>query len=299
MAGSVIFVQLLFRSDNMSRWLRFFLIANSIGLLLACSEDPKIQGQAPSPTVDSQGKKAGPAVSEELPSNIQIILMPEQPTSSDCLNAVAQGQSHRAKYQWFVNGNMVDGQTSSKLCNEYFKRDDEVTVRIENDQNGPSAGVIIGNSAPKILDGTSTENQVVRRGDITFTLSADDVDGDEVKFRYQWLINGEEDFFHVDATLPGESYIKGDRIQVKIIPYDAFDEGTAYESTVLTVPNAPPNITSQPPLQFESLEYTYQVEAADPDDTELTYSLEEAPQGMTINEAGLVTWPLTGVSAGT
>jgi RHS repeat-associated protein len=40
--------------------------------------------------------------------------------------------------------------------------------------------------------------------------------------------------------------------------------------------------------------YTYDVEAADPDGETLTYSLDAAPSGMTINPAtGLITWPVT------
>ncbi|MET0645080.1 MAG: RHS repeat-associated core domain-containing protein [Pyrinomonadaceae bacterium] len=45
--------------------------------------------------------------------------------------------------------------------------------------------------------------------------------------------------------------------------------------------------------------YTYDVEAVDPDGDSLTYSLDAAPLGMTINStSGLITWPVSSVVAG-
>jgi hypothetical protein len=267
------------------------VVVSAVSLMLGCSEEPNTPLENPKPSQDVPQKSTL--------SGLRIVLRPEQPTSSDCIRALAQGQPSRSEYQWRVNGELISEQTGGKLCSEFFSRDDEVSVTLEGTQGTAGSSVIIGNSPPEILNATLTENRILRRKDLTVTAVAEDVDQDEIKFRYQWLINGEEDLFHVDETLPGEAYIKGDTLQVRVIPYDDFDQGTTYESGVLTVPNAPPDITSQPPQQFESLEYTYQVAAADPDDEELTFSLEAAPTEMTISATGLVLWPLNAVSAGT
>ncbi|MCF7803819.1 MAG: Ig domain-containing protein [Candidatus Marinimicrobia bacterium] len=56
--------------------------------------------------------------------------------------------------------------------------------------------------------------------------------------------------------------------------------------------NAPPKITSTPPdsLPYDQ-EYRYQVDVSDPNAEQgLSYSLVHAPQGMTIDNNGLVTW---------
>jgi hypothetical protein len=128
---------------------------------------------------------------------------------------------------------------------------------------------------------------------------AEDQDGDPVEFRYQWLINGEADPFLTEAKLPGDRVVKGDRIQVRITPYDGLNEGPAYQSYVMPIPGAPPKILSQPPPRFEALEYRYQFRARDPAGGKLIYSLEKAPAGMTIDQAtGLITWPLGGVKPG-
>ncbi len=59
----------------------------------------------------------------------------------------------------------------------------------------------------------------------------------------------------------------------------------------VTSVNDPPKITSTPPTQAVELSsYTYQVHATDPDGDVLSYSLVEAPTGMTISDTGLVEW---------
>ncbi len=86
---------------------------------------------------------------------------------------------------------------------------------------------------------------------------------------------------------------------MQIIPNDFYEDGPTYTSFAMVVPNAPPVITSQPPQGIESLDYEYQVAASDPDDSSFTYRLEEAPDGMTIDEkTGLIKWDLTEATPG-
>lgn len=70
--------------------------------------------------------------------------------------------------------------------------------------------------------------------------------------------------------------------------------GEAFQSYTLEViqPNCPPEITSTPlVLAFEGEPYRYQVEATDPDNDPLIFSLTTAPAGMDIDAAtGLLTW---------
>ncbi|MBI3301953.1 MAG: putative Ig domain-containing protein, partial [Deltaproteobacteria bacterium] len=55
--------------------------------------------------------------------------------------------------------------------------------------------------------------------------------------------------------------------------------------------NLPPQITSAPPITASTgVTYTYQVQAVDPNNDPLTFSLTSAPTGMTINNSGLINW---------
>jgi hypothetical protein len=67
----------------------------------------------------------------------------------------------------------------------------------------------------------------------------------------------------------------------------------SYTLTISTTPpvNTPPRITSDPVTTgIVGVAYNYQVEAEDDDGDPLTYSLAEAPSGMSISSTGLITW---------
>ena len=86
---------------------------------------------------------------------------------------------------------------------------------------------------------------------------------------------------------------------MQIVPNDFYEAGPTYTSYSMAVPNAAPVITSQPPQGITSLKYEYQVVASDPDDSVFTYRLDEAPDGMTIDEnTGLIEWDLVEATPG-
>lgn len=66
----------------------------------------------------------------------------------------------------------------------------------------------------------------------------------------------------------------------------------------MTIPNAPPSISSKPPEAFTALEYLYPVQAVDPDGDKLSYRLEDGPEGMSIDETGKASWNLAGAKPG-
>jgi len=90
-----------------------------------------------------------------------------------------------------------------------------------------------------------------------------------------------------------------------VFTYEVSDgELSASATAVVSVQplNDAPFITSFAPTNAtEDIEYSYQVEVEDPDNTEFYYSLSNAPEGMEVSDSGLITWtPLEGViSSGT
>lgn len=298
-------------------WRRCFLALVGLLLLAACSDEPKkeykevdwdrltraVKDEPAMPKQTPEATPASPAAAEAEPSDesqggVTISIQPERPDAGSCLRAQVQGQPGRPVFQWFVNGEQVPEQTGGRLCGDFFRRGDQVTVQIGTSDAGASTSVTIENALPRVVEVNATAEQAFNHGDITVTAVGGDIDGDPVEFRYQWLINGEPDPFQTEATLPAAGYAKGDTIQFRITPYDGFDEGTPYQSKVLEIGNAAPVITSTPPAHFESAEYTYQVEAKDPDGAKLSFRLNDPPAGMNISADGLVTWPLTYVAPG-
>ena len=270
-------------------------------LLAACGED------APAPTAEnptvvvSTPAVAKPPVNADSQSagGVTVRIQPEEPTSTGCLSAIIHGTPGRSAVIWKVNNEIVSTGNDHRLCSNNYKRDDQVTVVVGTLDRGAQASVSIGNTPPRVIDISSTPSEIYAGSDIAVTPVAEDVDGDTVSFSYQWLINGDADPLLSEATLPANSFTKGDTIQVQIVPNDFFDDGMVYESYAQRVPNAAPSITSEPPQGISSLDYRYQVVAHDPDDNQLAYSLSDAPEGMLIDEnSGLIQWSLINVTPG-
>ncbi|TLM68954.1 MAG: hypothetical protein FDZ69_01780 [Deltaproteobacteria bacterium] len=250
-----------------------------LGLLTACGDAP--------------GEKPRAGQGPVVQGSARII--PEQPTSGDCLNAIVTGSGGGA-YQWFVNDQPLPANNEARLCGDFFKRGDRVSVKIGS---GSPTSVTIGNSPPRVSEVAVSPREWRSGMAIEIVPTTEDADGDPVELRYQWSINGELDPFLTDPVLPAERNRRGDRIEVLVTPHDGREAGESYRAFVQAVAGSAPKIVSQPPASFEALSYTYQVKAEDPDNDPLIFALDTPPQGMTIDSAtGLVSWPLTGVQPG-
>lgn len=278
---------------------RLVILGCALLLLAACGDDAepekssanKVQPQTQTATTQNATETGQTAAAETRLVNVTIL--PENPTSADCLRLVIHGIPARSAIVWKVNDVTVATGTRTELCGDKFKRDDTVSVSVGYEEQGGAAAVIIGNSPPEIVDISSTPEQIFAGVDISVSPVAKDADDDQVDFFYQWLINGEEAPGLTEAVLPGSAFKKGDTIQVRIIANDFFDDGPPYYSYEQQIPNAPPVITSLPPQEITSLDYQYQVEVVDPDDTGFKFRLDEAPEGMSIDEStGLIKWSL-------
>ena len=288
--------------------IRLVIIGFLCAMLGACGEDaPQPAPATPSATPETSpqspdsGQSPQPVVKGGGPGSggVSVAILPESPTAKDCLRATIRGVPGSSLVTWSVNGITVASGTETQLCGKNYVRGDQVTVNVGTSDVGGRATVTISNSLPRIVDVSSTPEVIVSGVAVTVTPVAEDDDGDDIDFSYQWLINGEPDPRLTDATLPVGSFAKGDSLQVQIIPNDFYDDGPMYTSFATIVDNAPPVITSTPPEGIASLDYKYQVVANDPDDDTFTYRLEEAPDGMTIDEhTGLVEWSLVEATPG-
>jgi hypothetical protein len=287
-------------------FIRLVLIVVSSIVLGACGEEVPEQPASIPPHQSSTTHDQPRGVTDPQPGSISqsaggvtVKILPANPTSTGCLRAVIQGHPGRSAVIWKVNGETVSSGTDTQLCSDSYRRYDQVSVAVGTNDKGAQASTSIGNSPPRVVDITSTPEEIFAGTDISVAPLAEDADGDDVDFTYQWLINGEADPALTEATLPGSRFSKGDAVKVLIVPNDFYDDGPTYESYAMQVPNAAPRITSQPPQRVTSLDYRYQVEVSDPDDNQFTYRLEEAPEGMTIDEtSGLIQWSLVEATPG-
>jgi len=273
----------------MTKRLQLFLLLIGGVLVAACGEETPPASTPPAST------GSVPAVVPQ--ARVSVSISPANPTAADCLQVIEKGQPATSRISWQVNGQPVEASAPGKLCGA-FQRGDVVTVVVGTVETGGTAKVTIGNTPPKVVGISATPKDWRSGMQVEVFPVAEDADGDEVEFRYQWLINDEADPFLTEAVLPAERNRRGDKVQLLITPFDGTDEGPVYHSYPMPVPGAPPKIVSKPPATFEALEYSYQVNVKDPDNDRLTFSLESPPPGMTMTKQGRITWPLTGVLPG-
>lgn len=123
-------------------------------------------------------------------------------------------------------------------------------------------------------------------------VEAFDPDQDEIGFRYQWKLEGDEIIGAIDEEIEWqEDFKKGSNVSVEVVPFDGIDEGVWKAEGNFTIPNSPPKILSEPTSRIESGKFTYVIQAEDPDGDSIEFTLKNAPKGMTIEPAtGLISW---------
>lgn len=117
---------------------------------------------------------------------------------------------------------------------------------------------------------------------------------DEVKYLYKWTHNGSDLVSdpNQNRLAWSDSFKKGDDIKVEVTPYYEEEKSPWNYKGSIQVPNSPPEISSMSEGSFiDKNRYVYQVKAKDRDEgDELSYSLQDAPQGMSISDKGKITW---------
>ena len=114
-----------------------------------------------------------------------------------------------------------------------------------------------------------------------------DADGDPVEFEIVWQKNGQPAGTGNRLTAPVK---RGDNVKVTVTPFDGMERG---KSATLSreILNTPPAIEGQEQFQVSDNAVTFHVTASDADGDPLTYSLKDAPAGMSIDrKTGMVRW---------
>ncbi len=166
----------------------------------------------------------------------------------------------------------------------------------------PSASGRNRNSPPKVTGITIDPELPRRNSTLKARIEASDPDRDTIAFSYQWVKNGTELMGEISETLRDPTLRKGDRISLRVTPYDMKSTGEEVISQEIVILNSAPVITSSPQAQkMKSALYRYQVVAEDPDGDPITFSLSpSSPQGMTIDpQTGLTQWKIGRNDAGT
>jgi len=142
-----------------------------------------------------------------------------------------------------------------------------------------SEGETSTNDAPTVGMVTVQPQPPTAFEDLRVSASPTDPNGQFPTMTYAWAINGTKLLAEGGPTLSRELFHRGDVVTSMITASDGQASSTA--TTQITIQNAPPTITTRP--EFVSTIDGLQMSARDPDGDALTWRLEGAPYGMTIN----------------
>lgn len=245
-------------------------------------------GRETTSQAESGGGKVIPA---SAAGTYSMEITPAAPTRSSTLSLKTTGfRVGNAKIEWMVNGNIVGGENGATLQAGDLNRGDQVMARaVVNGKEVVSNAAEVANALPEIVNARIVPETTDGGQRLHVEAEAKDPDGDEVTLRYEWTKNGESagEGEALDTALK-----KGDNITVKITPSDPWAQGSPVLLPV-TIRNIPPVIRSNGAFHFDGKVWTYRVTATDPDGDPLTYALEGAPSGMTIDpETGAISWPV-------
>ena len=210
------------------------------------------------------------------------------------------------RYRWFVNGKVISGQTGETIPPAVLKRGDQLSVEVtpfDGTTDGTpyaSAPVSIVNTAP-LLSSLSVDFDHAAQGrQLRAKAEVLDPDDDEVSLTYRWRKNETVVKEGEDSTLSVAGLTSRDVIDVEVTASDGNTNGATTLSGRFTMSNSSPTILSSPSLATTGDVYEYVVQANDPDGDPLTYTLEEAPPGMSIGEqTGRIHWSVTPEAKGT
>ncbi len=249
-----------------------------------------------------RGPNAGAEQAGSLPKISFAEIVTTNPVSGTALTVkytISNGAVNRQliAFRWYVNGVPVDDATGDTLDPQYFGKGDTVEADvIPTDgarQETPfrTKSITIMNTPPVVTSARLTPVPAYPGDTVTVVPEGNDVDGDAITYQYQWIVNGKNVEGGEDGKYDTSQLKKKDIIAANVVPFDGEDRGSAVTTTYLALSDRVPDITSQPASGLQDGVYTYQVAAKDPDGDPVTYSLAEAPPGMTIeSNTGLIRW---------
>jgi len=153
-------------------------------------------------------------------------------------------------YEWLVNAQPIQGETSATLDGTFFTKKQKIYCNVtpfDGEKSGNpvlSNPVTISNSPPKISSVDLTPQFGNKYG--VYTCAAKGVvddDNDPIQFQTEWLLNGEVVEGASDTTFESDAMVPGDVLRCRVSPYDGENTGTSVQSPTTFIINNPPSFT--------------------------------------------------------
>ena len=136
-----------------------------------------------------------------------------------------------------------------------------------------SGGGASGNRPPVVNSALIFPATVTIEMELRVEVGVEDMDGDPVTYRYQWLVNGAPVSGETSPAFKTDGLKNGDRITVELTPNDGKVDGAVFTTSPVTVGNTAPDIaeiTVAPAPVHRGEPLTVTVIAGDPDGDPVT-----------------------------
>lgn len=219
-----------------------------------------------------------------------VTIGPEDATKSSIIRLstdyIVNGEE---KINWIVNG-ITDGTAKGhKFIPDALSKGDVVqAVVISGNDEFRSNELIIRNSPPSIVRAKLAPELPTADSTITVNVNAKDIDNDFISYDYKWYVN--DQYRGNDSYLESEMQ-RGDIVSLEIAPIDKENIGKSVKLTS-KVYNSLPVVSDSTPV-IEGNMYKHRIDVSDPDGDNLTFKLKKGPEGMAIDQSGVLTWEIT------
>lgn len=240
-----------------------------------------------------QNRGSGSRTPDEAWGPYSIKITPHEATRNSVLTLILEGFAPSdAEISWLIDGDPVSSTLSYELkVSDFAEAGKGSVIQAKAEVKGRAvfSNIIhLSNAAPKISE-IKLLPEVFKPGDMLHVrVSGNDSDGDPVSFLYEWSLNGLPAGTGSSIESPAK---KGDKVSVKVTPFDGVIYGDPVFLEEREIRNMPPVITAHNAFNFDGKTYSYQVRASDPDGDRLAYSIESPAPGISIDgSSGLLQW---------
>lgn len=254
----------------------------------SCSSDRPVN-QGPDKSVIKKIAAAPETSASSAIGQYVLEITPKTAARDTTVSLIVTGFDVRdSRIEWLINGSIAESANSTQFRLSDARRGDIIQARAFIAGREILSNKVEVVNAVSEITGIRILPEVIKPGDgLSVAAEGHDVDGDNVTFLYEWTVNGRPagNKEKIEASIK-----RGDKVCIRVTPCDRESTG---RTLVLNreIQNQPPVIQEYLEFNFDGTVYTYQVKASDPDDDALVYSLEGAPEGMSIDKStGLISW---------
>lgn len=262
--------------------------------LLGCNDQSTVLGNS--------GNAAGNVASQTLDTirHAEIIPIPltlEGPVTVRISTESVQSKESMFRFRWLVNDRQIAVTDEGQLSPDLLKRNDKVRVEVRtiagNREGIPytTEPAVVVNTPPLVKTATFNPAQPQPGDKIQLKFEAFDPDQDEIRLKIKWWRNERLVSEGEDPVLDTTGFSRGDRIVASITVWDAQAQGTEFFSQPHLLANSSPHFLEPGTPRMVNRHMEHTVGAVDPENDPLSFSLENPPAGMTIDEkTGRIDW---------